>query len=111
MAPRRLVTVTTLALQPAPECQTEEPRASALANPEATTTGARRYGERDRRTSASMPALRILNAQGDTCVTWDEARYAAGDAEQVAAVMEAERLFAEARSAGGTAFRVRPGVP
>jgi hypothetical protein len=58
-----------------------------------------------------MPALRILNAQGDTCVSWDETLYAAGDAEQVAAVMEAERLFAAARAAGGAAFRVRPGVP
>ncbi len=58
-----------------------------------------------------MPALRILNAQGDTCVNWDETLYAEGDAEQVAAVREAERLFAAARAAGGTAFRVRPGVP
>jgi hypothetical protein len=58
-----------------------------------------------------MPALRILNAQGDTCVRWDETLYAAGDEEQVAAVMEAERLFATARAAGGTAFRVHPGVP
>lgn len=58
-----------------------------------------------------MPALRILNAQGDTYVTWDETLYAAGDVEQVAAVREAERLFAAARAAGGTAFRVRPGLP
>jgi hypothetical protein len=58
-----------------------------------------------------MPALRILNAEGDTCVRWDETLYAAGDAEQVAAVMEAERLFAAARAAGGTAFRVHPGAP
>ena len=58
-----------------------------------------------------MPALRILNAQGDTCVRWDETLYAAGDAEQVAAVREAERLFAAARAAGAAAFRVRPGVP
>jgi hypothetical protein len=58
-----------------------------------------------------MPALRILNALGDTCVSWNETLYAEGDAEQVAAVMEAERLFAAARAAGGTAFRLRPGLP
>jgi hypothetical protein len=58
-----------------------------------------------------MPALRILNAQGDTRVDWDETLYAEGDAEQVAAVRQAEHLFAAARAAGGTAFRVRPGVP
>jgi hypothetical protein len=59
-----------------------------------------------------MPELRILNACGDTCIAWDEHRYAAGDAEAVAAVEEAERLFEAACAAGGTAFRVRPaGVP
>ena len=58
-----------------------------------------------------MPALRILNGHGDTCVSWDKTLYTAGDAEQVAAVREAERLFAAARAAGGTAFRVRPGAP
>ena len=58
-----------------------------------------------------MPSLRILNASGDTGVSWDEKAFAAGDAEASAAVREAERLFASARAAGGEAFRVQAGAP
>jgi hypothetical protein len=58
-----------------------------------------------------MPSLRILNASGDTCVTWDERAYEVGDPEAVAAVREAERLFEAARAAGGEAFRVQAGAP
>jgi len=58
-----------------------------------------------------MPALRILNASGDTCISWDETAYAAGDPEAVAAVEEAERLFEKARSAGGEAFQLEAGAP
>ena len=59
----------------------------------------------------SMPSLRILNASGDTCISWDTEAYAAGDPEAVAAVEEAERLFAAARAAGGEAFQVEAGAP
>jgi hypothetical protein len=57
-----------------------------------------------------MASLSILNAAGDTTVRWDEREFAAGDTEAQAAVAEAERLFAEARAAGGEAFRVRAGT-
>jgi hypothetical protein len=56
-----------------------------------------------------MASLSILNASGDTTIRWDERAFAAGDPEAQAAVAEAERLFAEARAAGGEAFRVRAG--
>jgi hypothetical protein len=57
-----------------------------------------------------MAALSILNANGDTTIRWDERAFAAGDAEAQAAVAEAERMFAEARAAGGEAFRVQAGT-
>lgn len=57
-----------------------------------------------------MASLSILNASGDTTVTWDERAFAAGEAAAQAAVAEAERLFAEARAAGGEAFRVQAGA-
>ena len=56
-----------------------------------------------------MASLSVLNASGDTPVTWDERAFAAGDPEAQAAVAEAQRLFAEAREAGGEAFRVQAG--
>jgi hypothetical protein len=58
-----------------------------------------------------MPSLRILNASGDTCVTWNTDAYAAGDPEALAAVEEAERLLAAGRAAGGEAFVVEQGAP
>ena len=58
-----------------------------------------------------MPSLRILNATGDTCITWQAEAYSAGDVEAVAAVEEAERLFAAGRAAGGEAFVVEEGAP
>ena len=56
-----------------------------------------------------MASLSILNAGGDTTIRWDERAFAAGDPEAQAAVAEAERLFAQARAAGGEAFRVQAG--
>ena len=58
-----------------------------------------------------MASLSILNASGDTTITWDERAFATGDPDALAAVAEAERLFAEARAAGGVAFRVESGSP
>jgi hypothetical protein len=46
---------------------------------------------------------------GDTRVTWDAKKAAEGDTEAAAAVREAERIFAENRAQGGTAFVVEPG--
>ena len=57
-----------------------------------------------------MASVSVLNASGDTTVTWDERAYALGDNAAQAAVVEAERLFAEARAAGGEAFRVQAGA-
>jgi hypothetical protein len=56
-----------------------------------------------------MASLSILNAHGDTTVSWDEHAFVAGSTEAQAAVAEAERLFDEARAAGGEAFRLRAG--
>jgi hypothetical protein len=58
-----------------------------------------------------MAVLRVLSRRGDTTYEWDVARVRQGDAEALAAVREAERIFAEQRARGATAFRVRPGRP
>ncbi|MBI3972771.1 MAG: hypothetical protein HY332_15960 [Chloroflexi bacterium] len=58
-----------------------------------------------------MASLRVLNWRGDTKVTYDVERAVTGDPEQIAAVQEAERIFAEERARGATAFRVRPDEP
>ena len=56
-----------------------------------------------------MAKLRVLSGQGDSVVEWDAERAAAGDAEALAAVREAERIFDEARARGATAFVVESG--
>jgi hypothetical protein len=53
-----------------------------------------------------MGQLRIMTRHGDACAEWDSARATAGDAESRAAVAEAERIFAEQRARGATAFVV-----
>ncbi len=58
-----------------------------------------------------MGILRVMTAGGDRPVTWDRERVEAGDPAARAAVEEAERVFAEARARGATAFRVVPGQP
>ncbi len=65
--------------------------------------------EMDRPSVTSV--LRILDASGDTAVHWNRERVAAGDPEAMAAVWEAERIFAAARARGAQGFRVRPGEP
>ena len=40
---------------------------------------------------------------------WNEQDALAGDAEAIAAIREAERIFAHERTRGATAFRVEPG--
>jgi hypothetical protein len=50
-----------------------------------------------------------MSRRGDDRITWDVRQVEAGDAEAVAAVREAERIFAEQRARGATAFRVDAG--
>ena len=58
-----------------------------------------------------MAKMRVLSGRGDTIVEWDGRKARAGDAEAPAAVHEAERIFAEHRARGATAFRVAPDGP
>ncbi len=56
-----------------------------------------------------MSLLRVLDSTGHRELTWDPAAVAAGDAEARAAIAEAERIFADVRARGGSAFRVGQG--
>jgi len=56
-----------------------------------------------------MGMLRRLSQRGDDVVSWDVKRAALGEADAVAAVREAERIFAEARKQGATAYAVKRG--
>ena len=58
-----------------------------------------------------MGMLRVMSRRGDDRVTWDEQKVIAGDPEATAAVREAERIFAQERAKGATAFRIDPGKP
>jgi hypothetical protein len=52
-----------------------------------------------------------MSRRGDDRLSWDGQKVLAGDVEAVAAVREAERIFAQERAKGSTAFRVEPGKP
>ena len=56
-----------------------------------------------------MAVMRILSKLGDTKYEWDVARVKEGDVDAMAAVREAERIFAQQRARGATAFKVWPG--
>lgn len=58
-----------------------------------------------------MNVLRILSHHGDSAISWDAERAASGEADALAAVQEAERIFADERARGATAFRTLPGQP
>jgi hypothetical protein len=58
-----------------------------------------------------MGMLRIISKRGDERLRWNEQDVLAGDAEALAAIGEAERIFARERARGATAFRVEPGKP
>jgi hypothetical protein len=58
-----------------------------------------------------MGMLRIMSKRGDDRLAWDEQKLQAGDPEATAAVREAERIFAQERARGATAFRVGTGKP
>ncbi len=53
--------------------------------------------------------LRVMSRRGDDRLVWNEQKALTGDLEAVAAVREAERIFAQERAKGATAFRVEPG--
>jgi len=55
--------------------------------------------------------LRVMSRRGDDRVTWDTQKVQEGDLEAIAAIREAERIFAQERSKGATAFRIEPGKP
>jgi Tfp pilus assembly protein PilX len=58
---------------------------------------------------STMGMLRIMSKRGDDRVTWDQRRVAVGDRAAEAAVREAERIFADQRARGATAFRIDSG--
>ena len=58
-----------------------------------------------------MATIRILNSSGDVQLDWDPRKAEEGDPEAIAALQEAERIFAEQRARGATAFAVAPGRP
>ncbi len=58
-----------------------------------------------------MGMLRVISIRGDDRVQWNEQDAQAGDAEAIAAIREAERIFAQERARGATAFRVETGKP
>ena len=58
-----------------------------------------------------MGALRVMSRRGDDVAVWDAQRVELGDPEALAAVREAERIFAEQRSRGATAMKITPGQP
>ena len=44
--------------------------------------------------------LRVMSRRGDDRVNWDQQKVLAGDLEAIAAVREAERIFAQERAKG-----------
>ncbi len=56
-----------------------------------------------------MGMLRVISKRGDDCMQWNEQDAQAGDAEALAAIREAERIFAQERARGATAFRIETG--
>jgi len=58
-----------------------------------------------------MGMLRVISKHGDDRVQWNEQDAQAGDAEAMAAIREAERIFAHECARGAMAFRVAAGKP
>ncbi len=58
-----------------------------------------------------MGVLRVLSHHGDDRYTWETNAVEVGDSDAIAAVREAERIFAEQRAKGATAVKVMPGRP
>ncbi len=58
-----------------------------------------------------MGMLRIMSRRGDDRILWNNSKAETHDAEAIAAVREAERIFTQERAKGATAFKVEPGKP
>lgn len=58
-----------------------------------------------------MGMLRVMSRRGDDRIAWDVKKAEVSDPVAVAAVEEAERIFAQERARGATAFRVETGKP
>ena len=58
-----------------------------------------------------MGMLRVISKRGDDRLHWNEQDALAGDVEALAAIREAERIFARERARGGTAYRLEAGKP
>ena len=59
-----------------------------------------------------MGILRVLSARaGDEQTSWDTTAAGAGDAEAIAAVREAERIFAATQARGALAVKISVGQP
>lgn len=61
------------------------------------------------RQESAVGVLRVMSRRGDDRVTWDQEKVAVGDPEALAAIREAERIFAQERARGATAFKVETG--
>jgi hypothetical protein len=53
-----------------------------------------------------MGMLRVISKHGDDRVQWNEQDAQVGDAEAMAAIREAERIFTQERAREATAFQV-----
>ena len=58
-----------------------------------------------------MGMVWVISKHGDDCVQWNEHDVQVGDAEAMAAIREAESIFAQERARGATAFHVEAGKP
>ncbi|HLI05349.1 MAG TPA: hypothetical protein VKV40_02140 [Ktedonobacteraceae bacterium] len=58
-----------------------------------------------------MGMLRVISRRGDDRQFWNVEDALAGDAEAMAVLKEAERIFAQERARGARAFRLEPGKP
>ena len=58
-----------------------------------------------------MGMLRVISKRGDDRVHWNAQDAQPGDTEAIAAIREAERIFARERARGATAFRIEAGKP
>ncbi|GAC1424387.1 MAG: hypothetical protein PVS3B3_15720 [Ktedonobacteraceae bacterium] len=58
-----------------------------------------------------MGMLRVMSRRGDDRIVWDSSKAETHDAEAIAAVREAERVFTQERAKGAIAFKVEPGKP
>ncbi len=56
-----------------------------------------------------MGMLRVMSRRGDDRVAWDVKKVEVCDPDAIAAIEEAERIFAAERGRGATAFKVETG--